>query len=105
MPEVGLDVKPPTAIALSRARLGRAGVPYFKESRRLGSALERCVCVCEGREEGCGGWGSCDPTAPRPTSQAGETQTHVWVPPLRLTRHELVEGSPRLKYRFYFITG
>ena len=25
-----------------------------------------------------GGWGSCDPTAPRPASQAGET--HAYVP-------------------------
>ena len=39
-----------------------------------------------------GGWGSCDPTAPRPASQAGETQAHVGAP---LMRHELVEASPR----------
>ena len=44
------------------------------------------MCVCEGEGEG-GGWGSCDPTAPRPASQAGETQAHVGAP---LTRHELV---------------
>ena len=31
-------------------------------------------------------------TAPRPASQAGETQAHVGAP---LTRHELVEASPR----------
>ena len=47
--------------------------------------------VCEGEGEE-GGWGSCDPTAPRPASQAGETQAHVGAP---LTRHELVEASPR----------
>ena len=34
------------------------------------------MCVCEGEGER-GGWGSCDPTAPRPASQAGETQAHV----------------------------
>ena len=44
--------------------------------------------MCEGEGEG----GSCDPTAPRPASQAGETQAHVGAP---LTRHELVEASPR----------
>ena len=27
-----------------------------------------------------GRWGSCDPTAPRPASQAGETQAHVGAP-------------------------
>ena len=41
--------------------------------------------MCEG-EGGEGGWGSCDPTAPRPALQAGETQAHVGAP---LTRHEL----------------
>ena len=46
------------------------------------------MCVCEGEGEG----GSCDPTAPRPASRAGETQAHVGAP---LTRHELVEASPR----------
>ena len=60
-----------------------------------------CVCVCvrgkgrevgKGESEGEGGWGSCDPTAPRPASQAGETQAHVGAP---LTRHKLVEASPR----------
>ena len=39
-----------------------------------------------------GRWGSCDPTAPRPASQAWEAQAHVGAP---LTRHELVEASPR----------
>ena len=46
---------------------------------RLGSTGG--VCVCEGRKgfrEG--GWGSCDPTAPRPALQAGETQAHVGAP-------------------------
>ena len=45
--------------------------------------------MCEGEGEG-GGWGSCDPTAPRPSSQAGQTQAHVGAP---LTRHELAEAS------------
>ena len=48
-----------------------------------------CVRGNEGEE---GGWGSCDPTAPRPAPQAGEPQAHVGAP---LTRHELVEANPR----------
>ena len=43
--------------------------------------------MCEGEAEGEGG--SCDPTAPRPASQAGETRRPkakpTWVPPLRAT--------------------
>ena len=40
--------------------------------------------MCEGeREES--GWGSCDPTAPRPASQAGETQANLGAHPLRAT--------------------
>ena len=42
-----------------------------RQSPRLGSVGEMCVCEVKG--ERCG-WGSCDPTAPRPASQAGETQ-------------------------------
>ena len=44
------------------------------------------MCVCEGEgEEGCGGWGSCDPTAPRPASQVPGRPKPTWVPPLRAT--------------------
>ena len=45
------------------------------------------MCV-RGKGKRVGGWGSCDPTAPRPAP----TQAHAGAP---LTRHELVEASPR----------
>ena len=51
------------------------------------------MCERGGKE---GGWGSCDPTAPHSTSPPRrpgmDTQARVGAP---LTRHELVESSPR----------
>ena len=44
--------------------------------------------MCEGEGEE-GGSGSSDPTAPRPVSQAGETQAHVGAPPPLRSRHVL----------------
>ena len=46
-------------------------MPRREASKRI------IVCVCVEGEGEEGGWGSCDPTAPRPVPQAGESQAHV----------------------------
>ena len=48
----------------------------LKDAAQRGVQERIIVCVCEGEGEE-GGWGSCDPTAPRPASQAGGWLEHT----------------------------
>ena len=63
-------MKPPTVIAAH----------VYRKSPRLVVLEGVSVCVRGKGKRGGGGVRSCDPTALRPASQAGETQAHVGAP-------------------------